>query len=380
MRRFAKAFVMSTIASPKANPLAKIDWDYVEFYVGNAKQAAHFYCSAFGFDQVAYAGPETGVKDRASYVLVQNKLRFVITASLRPDGPITQHVAAHGDGVKDIAILVQDARAAFDAAIAGGAKAVLEPTEYRDEHGRVMKATIATYGDTVHSFIQRDGYNGIFLPGYVPERKTIPFAQKPGLQFIDHCVGNVGWGEMDPWGDFYARVFGFSQLVSFDDKDISTEYTALKSKVMTDAEHRVKFPINEPAQGKKKSQIEEFLDFYGGPGVQHIAIRTDDIISTIRALKANGVEFLDTPDTYYDDLESRVGHIDEAAQILRELRILVDRDDLGYMLQIFTKPLQDRPTVFFEIIQRKGSLSFGKGNFKALFVSIEKEQEKRGTL
>jgi 4-hydroxyphenylpyruvate dioxygenase len=371
---------MSTMTSPTTNPLAKIDWDYIEFYVGNAKQAAHYYCSAFGFDQIAYAGPETGVKDRASYVLVQNKLRFVITASLRPDNEITRHVAAHGDGVKDVAILVSDARAAYEAAIRGGAKSVLEPAEYSDEHGRVIKATIATYGDTVHSFIQRDGYTGVFLPGYVADRKSIASVQKPGLQFVDHCVGNVGWGEMDPWGDFYAKVFGFSQLISFDDKDISTEYTALKSKVMSDAEHRVKFPINEPAEGKKKSQIEEYLDFYGGPGVQHIAIRTDDIISTIRALKANGVEFLDTPDTYYDDLEGRVGRIDEATQILRDLRILVDRDDQGYMLQIFTKPLQDRPTVFFEIIQRKGSLSFGKGNFKALFVSIEKEQEKRGTL
>jgi 4-hydroxyphenylpyruvate dioxygenase len=371
---------MSTMTSPQANPLAKIDWDYVEFYVGNAKQAAYFYCAAFGFDQVAYAGPETGVKDRASYVLVQNKLRFVITSSLKPDDEITRHVATHGDGVKDIAILVHDAKAAFDAAIAGGAKAVLPPTEYKDDHGRIIKATIRSYGDTVHSFIQRDGYAGVFMPGFVPERKSLAFVQKPGLQFIDHCVGNVGWGEMDTWGDFYAKVFGFSQLVSFDDKDISTEYTALKSKVMTDPEHRVKFPINEPAEGKKKSQIEEYLDFYGGPGVQHIAIRTDDIISTIRALKANGVEFLDTPDTYYDDLEARVGRIDEATQVLRDLRILVDRDDLGYMLQIFTKPLQDRPTVFFEIIQRKGSLSFGKGNFKALFVSIEKEQEKRGTL
>lgn len=371
---------MTTMSSASVHPLSKIDWDYVEFYVGNAKQAAHYYCSAFGFDRVAYAGPETGVRGRVSYVLVQNKLRFVLTASLEPDDEIARHVMRHGDGVRDIAILVPDARAAFDSAVTAGARAVLEPTEYSDEHGRVVKATIATYGDTVHSFIQRDGYSGIFMPNFVPERKSIAFAQKPGLQFIDHCVGNVGWGEMDPWGDFYARVFGFSQLVSFDDKDISTEYTALKSKVMTDAEHRVKFPINEPAHGKKKSQIEEYLDFYGGPGVQHIAIRTDDIIATIRALKANGVEFLDTPDAYYDDLEARVGHIDEATQILRELRILVDRDDLGYMLQIFTKPLQDRPTVFFEIIQRKGSLSFGKGNFKALFVSIEKEQERRGTL
>ena len=299
---------------------------------------------------------------------------------MRPDDEITRHVAAHGDGVKDIAIVVRDAKAAYEAAIAGGAKSVSAPAEYSDEHGHIIKATIATYGDTVHSFIQRDGYTGAFMPGFAPSRATVACSQKPGLQFIDHCVGNVGWNEMDPWGDFYAKVFGFSQLVSFDDKDISTEYTALKSKVMTDAEHRVKFPINEPAQGKKKSQIEEYLDFYGGPGVQHIAIRTDDIISTIRALKANGVEFLDTPDSYYDDLEARVGRIDEATQILRDLRILVDRDDLGYMLQIFTKPLQDRPTVFFEIIQRKGSLSFGKGNFKALFVSIEKEQEKRGTL
>ncbi len=371
---------MTTMTSPKANPLAKIDWDYIEFYVGNAKQAAHYYCSAFGFDQIAYAGPETGIKDRASYVLVQNKVRFVITASLQPDNEITQHVARHGDGVKDVAILVGDTRAAYQAAIAGGAKPVLEPTEYTDAFGRVVKATIATYGDTVHSFIQREQYTGVFMPGYVEQRKSAPLARKPNLQFIDHCVGNVGWGEMDTWGDFYAKVFGFSQLVSFDDKDISTEYTALKSKVMTDAEHRVKFPINEPAHGKKKSQIEEYLDFYGGAGVQHIAIRTDDIISTIAALKANGVDFLDTPETYYDDLEARVGRIDEATQILRDLRILVDRDDLGYMLQIFTKPLQDRPTVFFEIIQRKGSLSFGKGNFKALFVSIEKEQEKRGTL
>ena len=364
----------------QTNPLAKIDWDYIEFYAGNAKQAAHYYCSAFGFDQVAYAGPETGVKDRASYVLVQNKLRFVITSSLVPNSEITRHVAAHGDGVRDVAIAVADCEAAYRQALAGGARSVSEPAEHKDEHGRILKATIAAYGDTVHTFVQRDGYSGPFMPGFVAQERRIASAQKPQLQFIDHCVGNVGWGEMDKWGDFYARVFGFSQLVSFDDKDISTEYTALKSKVMTDAEHRVKFPINEPAEGLKKSQIEEYLDFYGGAGVQHIAIRTDDIISTIRALKANGVEFLDTPDSYYDDLEARVGRIDEATQILRELRILVDRDDRGYMLQIFTKPLQDRPTVFFEIIQRKGSLSFGKGNFKALFVSIEKEQAKRGTL
>ncbi|MGA8535488.1 MAG: 4-hydroxyphenylpyruvate dioxygenase [Candidatus Tumulicola sp.] len=371
---------MSTVTESRSNPLAQIDWDYVEFYVGNAKQAAHYYMSAFGFDQIAYAGPETGVKNRVSYLLEQNNLRFVLTASLLPDDEIARHVALHGDGVKDIAIVVQDARAAFDTAVGGGARAVLEPTLLEDAAGRVVHAKIATYGDTVHSFVERGAYGGIFLPGFVEERKTLASARKPGLLFIDHCVGNVGWGEMDSWGDFYARVFGFSQLVSFDDTDISTEYTALRSKVMTDARHRVKFPINEPAHGKKKSQIEEYLDFYGGAGVQHMAIRTDDIAATIRALRENGVEFLDTPDSYYDMLEERVGRIDEATEILREQRILVDRDDLGYMLQIFTKPLQDRPTVFFEIIQRKGSLSFGKGNFKALFVSIEREQEKRGTL
>jgi 4-hydroxyphenylpyruvate dioxygenase len=371
---------MSTLTESRSNPLAHIDWDYVEFYVGNAKQASHYYMSAFGFDQIAYAGPETGVKDRVSYLLEQNKLRFVLTASLRPDDEIARHVAFHGDGVKDIAILVEDARAAFEAAAAAGARPVLAPTVLEDAGGRLVQAKIATYGDTVHSFVERGAYRGIFMPGFEEQRKSLAAARKPGLQFIDHCVGNVGWGEMDSWGDFYAGVFGFSQLVSFDDKDISTEYTALRSKVMTDARHRVKFPINEPAHGKKKSQIEEYLDFYGGAGVQHMAIRTDDIAATIRALRDNGVEFLDTPDSYYDMLEERVGRIDESTELLREQRILVDRDDRGYMLQIFTKPLQDRPTVFFEIIQRKGSLSFGKGNFKALFVSIEREQEKRGTL
>ncbi|MBV8198287.1 MAG: 4-hydroxyphenylpyruvate dioxygenase [Candidatus Eremiobacteraeota bacterium] len=371
---------MSTATEARSNPLAQIDWDYVELYVGNAKQAAHYYMSAFGFDQLAYAGPETGVRDRVSYLLEQNKLRFVLTASLVPDDEISRHVMLHGDGVKDVAILVEDAKAAFDMAVAGGARVMLEPTTLEDHHGKLIKATIATYGETVHSFIQRDGYRGVFAPGFVEERRTLALAVKPGLQFLDHCVGNVGWGEMDSWGDFYARVFGFSQLVSFDDKDISTEYTALRSKVMTDPRHQVKFPINEPAQGKKKSQIEEYLEFYHGAGVQHMAIRTEDIAATVRALKSNGVEFLDTPDSYYDMLAERVGHIDEALETLRDLRILVDRDDLGYMLQIFTKPLQDRPTVFFEIIQRKGSLSFGKGNFKALFVSIEREQEKRGTL
>jgi 4-hydroxyphenylpyruvate dioxygenase len=376
----AKAASMTTATESPTNPLSHIDWDYIEFYVGNAKQAAHYYMSAFGFNQIAYAGPETGVKDRVSYLLEQNGLRFLLTASLLPDDEIARHVALHGDGIKDIAIVVADVRAAHAQAIGGGAHSLLEPTEVDDENGRILRSAIATYGDTVHSFIQRDGYRGTFMPGFVEEHKSISSARKPNLLFVDHCVGNVGWGEMDVWGDYYAKVFGFSQLVSFDDKDISTDYTALRSKVMTDPRHRVKFPINEPAQGKKKSQIEEYLDFYRGAGVQHMAIRTDDIVATVRALRDNGVEFLDTPDSYYDMLAERVGHIDEAIDLLREQRILVDRDDLGYMLQIFTKPLQDRPTVFFEIIQRKGSLSFGKGNFKALFVSIEREQEKRGTL
>jgi 4-hydroxyphenylpyruvate dioxygenase len=371
---------MSTATEARSNPLAQIDWDHVEFYVGNAKQAANYYMSAFGFEQLAYAGPETGVRDRVSYLLQQNKLRFVLTASLLPDDEIARHVSLHGDGIKDVAILVEDANAAFEMAVRGGARVIEAPRILEDASGRLVRATIATYGETVHSFIQRDGYAGVFAPGFVEARKSIAMAHSPNLLYIDHCVGNVGWGEMDQWGDFYARVFGFSQLVSFDDKDISTEFTALRSKVMTDARHRVKFPINEPAQGKKKSQIEEYLDFYRGAGVQHMAIRTEDIAETIRALKSNGVEFLDTPDSYYDMLEEQVGRIDEAMETLRELRILVDRDDMGYMLQIFTKPLQDRPTLFFEIIQRKGSLSFGKGNFKALFVSIEREQEKRGTL
>ncbi len=371
--------VMSTATQTHPHPLAHIDWDHVEFYVGNAKQAAHYYMSAFGFEAIAYAGPETGVKDRASYVLAQNDLRFVLTSSLRPDDAIADSVRLHGDGVHDVAILVNDVRAAWEAARDGGAVSLLEPTVFEDASGKLVRATIKTYGDTVHSFVQRDGYRGIFAPGYVEDRRSLP-VRNPGLKAVDHCVGNVGWGEMDAWGTFYERVFGFSQLVSFDDQDISTEYTALRSKVMTDPRHRVKFPINEPAHGKKKSQIEEYLDFYHGAGVQHIAIRTDDIAETIRALCANGVEFLDTPDSYYDMLGERVGRIDEAIEMLRELRILVDRDDRGYMLQIFTKPLQDRPTLFFEIIQRKGSLSFGKGNFKALFVSIEREQERRGTL
>ncbi|MBC5829768.1 MAG: 4-hydroxyphenylpyruvate dioxygenase [Candidatus Eremiobacteraeota bacterium] len=371
---------MSTVLSQQRHPLANIDWAYLEFYVGNAKQAAHYYCSAFGFRQFAYAGPETGVMDRASYVLEQNKLRFILTSSLRPNDAIARHVNAHGDGIKDIAIMVEDVRAAHAIALQGGAKSVADPHELRDNDGHIVKASIATYGDTVHSFIQRDDYGGVFMPGFIAKRTNVKSPQTPNLLNVDHCVGNVGWNEMDQWGEYYAKTFGFSQLISFDDKDISTEYTALRSKVMSDNRHVVKFPINEPAKGLKKSQIEEYLEFYGGSGVQHVAIATDDIVTTVHALRANGVEFLETPASYYDELDSRVGKIDEATQILREFNILVDRDDLGYMLQIFTKPLQDRPTVFFEIIQRKGSLSFGKGNFKALFVAIEQEQSKRGTL
>ncbi|MBV8152730.1 MAG: 4-hydroxyphenylpyruvate dioxygenase [Candidatus Eremiobacteraeota bacterium] len=368
------------MASRSSHPLGDIAFDGLEFYVGNALQAAYYYSAAFGFDVVAYAGPETGVPDRVSYVLVQNGLRFVLTASLRGDDAIAEHVARHGDGIRDVAITVRDARAAFDAAVAAGAPAIAEPRVRTDEWGSVVSASIGTYGDTIHTFVQRDGYRGVFLPGYRPREPLARARVAVGLSHIDHCVGNVGWGEMETWVDYYHRVFGFSQLISFDDQDISTEYTALRSKVMTDARNVVKFPINEPAEGRMKSQIEEFLDFYRGPGVQHVAIATNDIVATVRALRGNGVQLLATPSTYYDELEQRIGRIDEATGVLRELGILVDRDDLGYMLQIFTQPLGDRPTLFFEIIQRKGSLSFGKGNFKALFVAIEREQAKRGTL
>ncbi len=371
---------MATDIAERSAALERLDWDHLHFYVGNAKQAAHYYATAFGFRITAYAGPETGVAGRASYLLEQNRIRFVVTSALGPGDPIARHVLTHGDGIRDVALRVADARGAFAAAVAAGAQAVTQPHESADDNGRVVFATIATYGDTVHTFIERDAYSGPFLPGFVPVKHSPRAPHEAGLVAIDHCVGNVGWNEMDRWGDYYAKAFGFSQLVSFDDKDISTKYTALRSKVMSDAQHRVKFPINEPAEGLKKSQIEEYLDFYGGAGIQHVAIATDDIIATVRALRDNGVEFLSTPGSYYDTLAERVGAIDEATAALREQSILVDRDDLGYMLQIFTKPLQDRPTLFFEIIQRRGSLSFGKGNFKALFVSIEEEQAKRGTL
>jgi 4-hydroxyphenylpyruvate dioxygenase len=353
--------------------------DYVEFYVGNAKQAAHFYKTAFGFQSIAYCGLETGVRDRASYVLGQGKIRLVLTTPLNADSEINKHLAAHGDGVKIVALWVDDATKAYEETVKRGAKSYQEPKMEKDADGEVTTSGIYTYGETVHLFVERKNYNGVFLPGYKawkPEYNPTDV----GLQYIDHMVGNVGWGEMNTWVDYYAKVMGFVNLISFDDNDISTEYSALMSKVMSNGNGRVKFPINEPAEGKKKSQIEEYLDFYGGPGVQHIAVATNNIVETVTALKSRGVEFLTVPSSYYDELESRVGKIDEDIEPLRKLGILVDRDDEGYLLQIFTKPIEDRPTLFFEIIQRKGAQSFGKGNFKALFESIEREQELRGTL
>lgn len=353
--------------------------DYVEFYVGNAKQAALYYKTAFGFQSVAYAGPETGVRDRVSYLLVQNKLRFVLTTSLLPDTEISRHVAKHGDGVKVLALWVDDARSAYEETVKRGATPYMEPTVEKDEFGEVVRSGIHTYGDTVHVFVERKNYKGLFLPGF-KAWKTDYNPTDTGLLYVDHCVGNVGWNEMNTWVEFYERVMGFRNLLSFDDKDISTEYSALMSKVMSNGNGRVKFPINEPAEGKKKSQIEEYLDFYGGPGVQHVAIATNDIVKTVSELQRRGIEFLKVPSDYYTTLLDRVGKIDEDIAPLQELGILVDRDDEGYLLQIFTKPLQDRPTVFFEIIQRKGAQSFGKGNFKALFESIEREQALRGNL
>ncbi len=353
--------------------------DYVELYVGNAKQAAHFYKTAFGFQSVAYSGLETGMKDRVSYVLQQDKIRLVLTSPMEPHGPINDHINTHGDGVKNVALWVDDATKSFEETVKRGAEVAFEPKTIEDDHGKVVMSGIKTYGETVHIFVERSAYEGPFMPGFRKwESDYNP--QPAGLKFIDHMVGNVGWGEMNKWVDFYAKVLGFAQLVSFDDKDISTDYTALMSKVMTNGNGRIKFPINEPAKGKKKSQIEEYIDFYKGAGVQHIAVATDDILTTIDRLKAGGVEFLYVPDTYYDDLLDRVGHIDEEIEELRKRGILVDRDDEGYLLQLFTKPVGDRPTLFFEIIQRKGAKSFGKGNFKALFEAIEHEQELRGTL
>ena len=353
--------------------------DYIELYVGNGKQAAHFYKTAFGFQDLAYAGLETGLKDRESYVLVQNKIRLVLTSPLKSGTGVGEHIDKHGDGIKVVALWVDDARKAHQETTERGAKSFMEPTVEKDADGEIVKSGIYTYGETVHIFIERKNYNGIFLPGY-RKLETSYHPTNVGLKYVDHMVGNVGWGEMKTWVNFYADVMGFTQLVSFDDKDISTEYTALMSKVMSNGNGRIKFPINEPAEGKKKSQIEEYLDFYEGAGVQHIAVATDNIIETVTALRDRGIEFLRVPGTYYDDLLDRVGEIDEDLEPLKELGILVDRDDEGYLLQIFTKPIEPRPTLFFEIIQRKGAKSFGKGNFKALFEAIEREQEIRGTL
>lgn len=353
--------------------------DHIEFYVGNAKQAALYYQHCFGFELVAYAGPETGVRDRASYVLKQDKIRLVLTTALQPDSMIAEHVKKHGDGVKVLALWVDDATQSFHETTLRGAEAALEPRKFTDEHGEVVVSGIKTYGETIHKFVERQNYKGAFLPGYKAVKSTLK-VEPIGLKYVDHCVGNVELGQMNRWVDFYEKVMGFSLLVTFDDKDISTEYSALMSKVVSNGNGYIKFPINEPAQGKKKSQIEEYLDFYKGPGVQHIAIATDDILYTVSELRRRGVEFLYVPETYYEDVLDRVGHINEDLQELKKLNILIDRDEEGYLLQIFTKPVQDRPTVFFEIIERNGAKSFGKGNFKALFESIEREQALRGNL
>ena len=353
--------------------------DYLELYVGNAKQAAHFYKTAFGFQSLAYAGPETGVKDRASYVLIQNKIRLVLTTPLYPEHPISEQLTRHGDGVKIIALWVDDAYESHKQTTSRGAESYLDPQTLEDDHGEVRMSGIYTYGETVHLFIERKNYKGLFMPGY--QRWDSHYNPEPvGLLYVDHCVGNVGWNQMNKWVKFYEDVMGFRNILTFDDKQISTEYSALMSKVMSNGNGYVKFPINEPAEGKKKSQIEEYLDFYGDEGVQHIAIATDDIVDTVTKLQDRGVEFLKVPAVYYDDLEARVGKIDENIEPLKELGILVDRDDEGYLLQIFTKPVEDRPTLFFEIIQRKGAKSFGAGNFKALFEALEREQELRGNL
>jgi 4-hydroxyphenylpyruvate dioxygenase len=371
--------VAERIASEK-DFLPLIGTDHIEFYVGNAKQAAHYYRSAFGMKLVAYSGPETGVRGRASYVVEQGKIRFVLTAGIQPDDPIAEHVRLHGDGVHSIALGVDDAESAYRETVRRGARAVLEPTVSRDHNGEVRISGIAVYGDTIHTFVERGKYKGAFLPGFAPVEGTDTVSRPVGLKYINHIVANVALGEMNDWVRFYERVMGFRLYQTFDDRDISTEYSALMSKVMANGNDRVKFPINEPAQGRRKSQIEEYLDFYKGPGVQHIAMATDDIIGTVSRMRDQGVEFLRVPKAYYEDLSQRIGPIDESMEQLSGLGILVDRDDEGYMLQIFTKPVEDRPTLFYEVIQRKGSRGFGKGNFKALFEAIEREQALRGNL
>ena len=353
--------------------------DYVEFYVGNARQAAHFYKTAFGFQSLAYSGPETGVKDRASYAVWQNKLTFVFTTPLRNGNPIADHIYKHGDGVKTLALKVNDAADAWRQTTIRGARSYMEPVTLTDDDGEVVMSGIHTYGDTVHLFIERNNYNGVFMPGF-REWKSNYNPPSTGLLYVDHCVGNVGWNQMNPWVHFYEEVMGFRNILTFDDADISTEYSALMSKVMSNGNGFVKFPINEPAEGKKKSQVEEYLDYYGGEGCQHVALATNNIVETVTDLQNRGIEFLKVPTTYYDELLDRVGHIDEDIASLKELGVLVDRDNEGYLLQIFTKPVEDRPTLFFEIIQRKGAQSFGKGNFKALFEAIEREQDLRGNL
>ena len=365
---------------PKAQDFLPINGtDYVEFYVGNAKQAAHFYKTAFGFQSLAYSGLETGDSTKTSYVLVQEKIRIVLTTPMSGNTEIEEHITKHGDGVKVIALWVNDATRAWEETTKRGAKSYMKPNKMEDKNGIVIRSGIHTYGDTVHVFVERKNYTGIFLPGF--EKWESTYNPKPmGLKYIDHMVGNVGWNEMNIWEDFYRDIMGFANLITFDDKDISTQYTALMSKVMTNGNGRIKFPINEPAEGAKKSQIEEYLEFYNGPGCQHIAIATDNIIDTVTKMQEQGVEFLHVPKIYYDTVLDRVGKIDEEIQKLKNLSILVDRDEEGYLLQIFTKPVEDRPTLFFEIIQRKGAQSFGKGNFKALFEAIELEQAKRGTL
>ena len=377
---------MSTIAASGTSLKTQEDFlplqgtDYVEFYVGNAKQAAHYYITAFGFQPLAYSGPETGNRDRASYAVRQHKLTLVLTTALRSDNEIADHVYKHGDGVKTLALRVDNATKAWEETTSRGARSFMKPTKSQDESGEVITSGIHTYGDTVHFFIERKNYNGVFLPGFKAWNNPHFKMADTGLQYVDHCVGNVGWNQMNIWVKFYEDVMGFRNILTFDDNDISTEYSALMSKVMSNGNGFVKFPINEPAEGKKKSQVEEYLEFYDGEGVQHVAMATNNIIETVTALRSRGVEFLQVPGSYYDEVLDRVGKIDEDLRPLKELGILVDRDDEGYLLQIFTKPVEDRPTLFFEIIQRKGAKSFGKGNFKALFEAIEREQGLRGNL
>ena len=367
------------VVQPQTDFLPIQGTDYIEFYVGNAKQAAHFYKTAFGFQSLAYAGLETGLRDRTSYVLRQGKITLVLSTPLNSQSPLAEHIRKHGDGVKVIAFLVDDARLSFEETVKRGAKPYLEPVVETDESGTVVRSGIYTYGETVHLFVERKNYTGLFLPSYVKWESEYNPAEI-GLKYVDHCVGNVELGHMNTWAKFYENVLGFKNLITFDDKDISTEYTALMSKVMMNGNGRIKFPINEPAKGKKKSQIEEYLDFYEGAGCQHIAVATDNIIETVTQMRQRGVEFLYVPGTYYDTVPERVGKIKEDLVILKNLGIMADRDEEGYLLQIFTRPVEDRPTLFYEIIQREGATSFGKGNFQALFESIEAEQERRGTL